>query len=337
MSKVYFIRDHLLRKFREVIQEQVKGFSEGDKVAVKMHMGEYGNLNYVRPPIAELVVDELKRRGAKPFIIDSPTAYHGKRHNSEEYLETARKNGFSEETMGCPIIISDEGIDLESRYLNKMEVLKEIKESDGIVVLSHFKGHSCSGFGGCIKNLGMGGFTKETKGMIHSCSQSIMVGECSGCGSCVNVCPFDAISMKEGKAVIDPDNCFGCSACINICPSKALKAKKERFGKILTEAAHLLLKGFEKEKQLFINVLLDISKSCDCHPIGDDDVGPIVSPNIGIMVSKDIVSIEKASLDIADRHTDGKFSKIYHANPMEQIEAGVEFGMGSSSYEIEEV
>ncbi|MEM3609939.1 MAG: DUF362 domain-containing protein, partial [Candidatus Anstonellales archaeon] len=264
------------------------------------------------------------------------TLYKGSRDTPEKYLETARKNGFTEETIGCPIIISDEGTKVKGKkYLKEIEVAKEIQDADGLVVISHFKGHPEAGFGGCIKNLGMGCATKKTKKIEHTESQPIIVGDCKGCGVCVKFCKEGAIQIKNGKAVFDYDKCFGCGVCSEVCPNKVLKPRKASFRVLLAETAATVLSKFDK-KGLLINVLFDITERCDCFPIGGTGPGEIICPNIGIIVSDDIVAADKASFDLVNK-TVGKniFDLNSHIKSEEQIDAAEKFGIGSKSYKLE--
>jgi hypothetical protein len=278
MEKVILIEKHLLNNLRKVVAEKIKGrFSEGEKIAIKMHMGEYGNLNYVRPPIAELIVDELKKIGAKPFVFDAPVLYLGSRDTVEKYQETARKNGFTKETMGCPVVISNEEVEVKSKYISKLKLAKELYEAGGMIVLSHFKGHEMASFGGAIKNLGMGGLTKEGKIIMHR------------------------------------------------------ETNTTTLGKALAEAASIFSKKFDK-KSLYVNVLLNITRNCDC--VGD--IGETVSPNIGIMVSDNIVAIERASLDLVQKATKNEFGKMFKTKLDEQILTAVDLGLGKDEYKLEE-
>lgn len=337
LMKVYFIEHMLLKNLRNIVKEKIKGkFSKGDAVAIKTHMGEYGNLTYIRPPIVGLIVDELKNIGAEPFVFDTPTVYNGSRSSVEDYLETARKNGFTEETVGCPIVISDEGLAVKSKYLEGLEIAKRLYDADGMIVLSHFKGHEMSNFGGAIKNLGMGGVTKKSKGIMHSNTGPKIQGECVGCGKCIDICPVGALKLIDGKININYSSCFGCCACVEVCPNKVFGLKTVRFSRALSEAASFIVKKFG-EKTLYINVLLDISEKCDCFPIGDSDVGKKVAPDIGIVVSDDIVAIEKASLDLVQEATDNKFGSIFKSKLDEQIVSAEEFNLGNQKYEIEKV
>jgi hypothetical protein len=335
MKNVILIKRSFLENLRKIVRG--KKFSPNDKIVVKVHMGEYGNITHVRPQIVGAIVKELKEKGVKPFLFDTPTAYPGSRSTPEKYIETARKNGFTEETVGCPIIISDEGIRVKGKkYLEEVEVAKHIFNADGMIVVSHFKGHSDAGFGGAIKNLGMGGVTKRMKSIEHTKSQPKIIGECTGCGTCVTVCKENAVMIKNGKATFNYDKCFGCGACIEACPNDVLRPDKALLRTLLAEATTAILDNFKPEKLLFINVLLDITERCDCFPIGNMDPGNIICPNIGIVVSDDIVSADKASFDLVVK-TVGKniFDLLSHVNSQEQIDSAIKFGLGSKDYELE--
>ena len=338
MAEVLFLKHLLLKNLQKVLEEEFpKRFSKGQRVVVKAHMGEWGNLFYIRPPIVGVVVEALKKAGAEPFLFDTPVAYEGSRHTPEGYLDTARKNGFTQETIGCPVIVSDEGVPVKSKYISKMELAKKIKEADGMVVVSHFKGHELANWGGAIKNLGMGAFTKESKSLMHQETQPEMGEGCTGCGVCVETCPFKAISLKEGKAVIDKSECMGCCACADKCPQGVIRIKTARLSRVIAEAASFAVKSFDPKKLFYVNALMDISKVCDCLPIGDSDAGPVVCPDLGILLSDNIVAIDQASLDLVQKATNKEFGRLFPAKLDEQLVAAKEFGLGSGEYTLKEL
>jgi len=336
MAKVKVIREDMMKNLRKSLEEDLKGrFSEGDSVCVKAHMGEYGNLNYLRPPIIGVVVEVLKNMGAKPFLFDTPVAYPSSRKTEEGYLDTARRHGFTEETVGCPVIISNEGKEVESRHTSKLLLAKRLVEADGLVVVSHFKGHSMTNFGGAIKNIGMGAVTRESKRIMHDEAQAVVGEGCTGCGTCVPACPNGAIKVKDGKAVIDYGSCYGCCACVEVCPAGAMKAKSVPFSRSLGESAALVLKEFGPRKTFFINVAMDITRRCDCG--GYSGAGDKVMLDVGMLTSESAPAIDKASLDLADKASGGTFSKIYKSRLHEQFESLKDNGAGDSGYELEEV
>lgn len=336
-AKVYLIEKNHLSSLEKVLVKILPSCRK-ESWAIKLHMGEYGNLNYVRPPIVGKVVSVLKSKGINPFLFDTTTLYKGSRYTVKSYLETARQNGFTKETIGCPIVISNRGVVFRGKNIKKIFVAEPIFKSKGIVILSHFKGHPEAGFGGAIKNLGMGGVTRETKAAVHSLSHPILDSEkCIGCGTCVKVCPEGALKIIKGKSKIDYEKCFGCGVCIVSCPTKALRVKVANLRALLAEAAGCILSNFDEKRVFYINVLMNISERCDCFPIGGTDPGRILCPDIGILVSRDIIAIEKASFDLVNKRTDGKFSRLYIIKGEEQIKVARKLGLGTDRYELKTI
>ncbi len=334
MGNVYFIKDNFIKKLGHALQKFPLSNWRGKNVAVKLHMGEYGNLNYVRPPIAGKVVEVLKGAGAKPFLFDSTTKYKVKRYTVEDYHDTARKNGFTEETMGCPIVISNNGVEKEGK-LFKVNISKEIAEADAMLVLSHCKGHPFTSLGGAIKNLGMGAVDRETKTLCHDKAKMVVdLDKCIGCRACLGVCPVKAITMKDSKAVIDYERCWGCAKCFKACKQGAMSPRELMPDSALASCALAVLKCFEKKDLLFVNVLMDISEMCDCH--GDAMLGKI--PNIGFLVSDNILAIDSASADLINSAS-GKdfFDSIGYRDPKLQVKWLEEQGYGKSDYNLVEI
>jgi len=169
MSYVYLIQQNLIKKIENALKiTGIENIDKRDRVVIKLNIGEYGNLNYVRPPVVGKIVDVIKKIGGKPFLFDTPTLYRGSRFTVGGYSKTAMSNGFTKETVGCPILISDRGVNIKiDKLLKSVDVAKYLHDADAIVVISHVKGHEMSGFGGAIKNLGMGGVTRKGKAMVH--------------------------------------------------------------------------------------------------------------------------------------------------------------------------
>jgi uncharacterized Fe-S center protein len=334
---VYLLNGKVVSDLARLLEEKYKGkFSKGDGVVVKAHLGEWGNLNYVRPPLLWVVVDWLKRAGAEPFIFDTTTWYHGSRHTPEEYADTARKNGFTQETMGCPIIFSNESIQVKGvRHYKQVGVAKHIHDADGMVVVSHVKGHEDATFGGAIKNLGMGAVDVESKKTAHTESRPYFTGLCSECRTCERECPYGAIKV-EGKPVFDYDRCFGCNRCVELCPKKALKPKKASIRVFLAEATAAVLSTYDESKLLYVNVLMDASSHCDCMATDETDFGKTPYPDIGILVGEAICAVDACTLDQVDTHSgvENYFESVYKTDPREQLNAAKEYGLGGAEYEM---
>ena len=343
-----------LRGLRTVFSKVADVVSKGDSVAVKIHMGEYGGSAYLRPPMVRRVCDLIKEAGGRPFVTDTTTLYPLGRFTASQYLATAARNGFTEESMGVPVVIADgeqgydgESVDIPRQIsgcsLDRIRIAREIFNADSLLVLSHVKGHEQAGFGGSIKNVAMGCVTKESKGAQHRANRAIIdISKCNGCGQCVEACPFKALSLVDEKMVRDNEKCMDCSHCLYLCPEDVYSlppGAKERFQVSLAHAAAGVLSRFDS-KAAFINVIQDVTQSCDCvAPSGF----PVV-PDIGILASTDVVAVDKASLDlIAERRPLGKFAdisspdilgKINGTDSLIQIRTAHELGLGNMAYEL---
>ena len=309
---VTLIQDHLLDNMREELKKELsKRFKKGDKVCVKLHFGEPGNLNYIRPSIAGAVIEVLKSIGTKPFIFESLVAYAGPRSEVKSHLEVARKHGFTKETVGCPIVISDKGKTVKSEYYKDFEVCKDLVEADGLLVLSHFKDHPSASWGGAIKNLGMGAVPIKSKRLMHFSvkARAAHIEKCTGCGLCVKACvkaESGAIKLVDGKPVIG--KCWACGTCVLACPNGVLEMTGLPLGAGLAEATKQVLAHFDKKKRFYVNVLLDISAHCDCFSETSINAA---APNIGITLSDDPLAIDVASLDLVNKATGDKFDKLW--------------------------
>jgi len=186
-------------------------------VAIKLHFGEKGNTAYIRPTFVRQIVDRVRALGAFPFLTDANTLYAGTRGDSVSHLHTAIENGFSFSVVNAPLIIADglrgasyAAVKIQQELLKTAYIGKEIAEADGLISLAHFKGHELSGFGGTIKNLGMGCASRRGKMVQHAdVSPKITRKKCVGCGDCVEHCSQSAIALREEKAVIDAKKCIG--------------------------------------------------------------------------------------------------------------------------------
>ncbi len=325
-------------------------------VALKLHFGEKGNAAFIRPLFIRQIVDKVKDLGASPFLTDTNTLYAGSRGNSISHLTTSIENGFAYSVVNAPIIIADgirgasvSTVNIDQEIIKTAYLGKEIVASDALISIAHFKGHELSGFGGTIKNLGMGCASRKGKLEQHSgLAPKVKRKKCIGCGECINHCAQDAISLKEKKATIDSQKCVGCGECILICPNGLIDIKwgvdMETFQKKMVEYSSAVLKG-KQGKSLFLNFLTNISPACDCY--GHNDAA--IVHDIGILASRDPVAIDQASVDLVNRmpasdHSciknsrapgEDKFRDIYpNIDWLVQLEHAENIGLGSRDYEL---
>ncbi|MGL4791071.1 MAG: DUF362 domain-containing protein, partial [Anaerotignaceae bacterium] len=297
-SKVYFTNlrakpgENLLQKLEKLVKAAgIETIDFKQKfVAIKIHFGEPGNLAYLRPNYAKTVADVVKSLGGKPFLTDCNTLYVGRRKDGIEHLEAAYENGYNPFTTGCHTIIADgiKGLDetlipINGEYVKDAKIGTAIAQADIVISLNHFKGHEMAGFGGAIKNLGMGSGSRAGKMEMHSDGKPFVAAKrCVSCGKCSKICAHGAISFVEKKAKIDLDKCVGCGRCIGICAFDAIKPTYdigiEAFNCKMAEYALAVV----KDKPAFhINLLIDVSPFCDCH--AENDL-PVI-PDVGMFAS----------------------------------------------------
>lgn len=278
---------------------------DGKFVAVKMHFGELGNVSFLRPNYARAVVDVVKELGGKPFLTDCNTMYPGSRKNALEHLECAWQNGFTPLTVGCPILIGDglKGTDdvlvpvQGGEYVKEAKIGRAVMDADVFISLTHFKGHEMAGFGGAIKNIGMGCGSRAGKCEQHNNGQAEIDPElCRGCKRCQKECAngglvFDAAAKKM---TVDLEHCVGCGRCLGACNFDAISFASSNAVKVLNckmaEYAKAVVDG---RPQFHITLVVDVSPNCDCH--GENDV-PIL-PNLGMFASFDPLALDQACVD----------------------------------------
>ncbi|MBU1199719.1 MAG: DUF362 domain-containing protein [Nanoarchaeota archaeon] len=334
MTKVHLIKEIKSDKYEKVLEQQLKSnFKKGMNVAVKLHMGE-SNKGKFNPELAKRAVKVLKKLGCKPFLFDTNVWYPGARHFSMTHKAAVAHHGFSEENIGCPIVVADDFVVTKIKHF-QLKVFKPMVEADAMLVLTHFKGHAASAFGGAIKNLAMGCVSKGSKLAEHKAGvPNKVTDDCTACGVCAKLCPFHTIMIVGKKARINHLMCFGCSTCVYNCPSNAIKAKTT-FDKVLAEAANAvidLMKNKSINKPIYyVNEVMNISKNCDCMR----NTGGIIAKDVGVLMSTDIVAIEKASLDLVIKQ-EGKdvFKEIHNHDPVLQIVEAEKLGLGKQKYEL---
>ena len=364
-SKVYFVDFHstptmnMYKKLRLLLQKAgIQQIDFNNKfVAIKIHFGEPGNLSYIRPNYAMRVVKDIKNLGGKPFLTDSNTLYSGRRSDALNHLDSAYENGFSPLSTGCHVIIADglngldyKEIEVNGDYCKTVKIGAAIANADVIVSMNHFKGHEQTGFGGTLKNLGMGSASVMGKKEMHSSSMPLIEKEsCTGCGICVKSCRYNAISLnKEQKATINKDNCVGCGQCIAVCQFGAAQVNWNVSPDELNCRIAEYSKGALIGKSHFhINFIVDVSPDCDCW--GFNDVAII--PNIGIAASFDPVALDHACANLVNQApaNDGsrltakgphkpdcdKFKSIHpHTNWKSCLEHAEKIGLGTMNYEL---
>ncbi len=327
---------------------------KGKYTAIKIHFGEPGNLAYLRPNYAKTVVDTIKNLGGKVFLTDSNTLYVGRRKNALDHLEAAYENGYNPFATGCHVIIADglKGTDEVYIPVPHGEHVKEAKigraamDADILVSLSHFKAHEGAGFGGAIKNIGMGLGSRAGKCEMHNSGKpTVSETLCIACKKCAKVCAHDAISFSP-KAQINKDKCVGCGRCIGICPTDAISTGYDESNEIMckkmAEYTWAVLNG---RPHFHVSLLMDVSPYCDCHAEND---APIIG-DVGMFASFDPVALDAACADAANaepllRNTIMNDRELNHGdhfcdlhpttNWKAQLEHSEKLGIGTQGYEL---
>ena len=278
---------------------------DGKFVAIKMHFGELGNVSYLRPNYARAVVDVVKKLGGKPFLTDCNTMYPGSRKNALEHLYCAWENGFTPLTVGCPILIGDglKGTDdievpvVGGEYVQAARIGRAIMDADVFISLTHFKGHEMTGFGGTIKNIGMGCGSRAGKTEQHSGGKaSIDPAKCRGCQKCLKECANDALSFyaRTKKTRVNEENCVGCGRCLGACNYDAIAFTNFAANELLNRRMAEYTKAVVDGRPCFhVSLVVDVSPNCDCH--GENDV-PIL-PDLGMFASFDPLALDQACVD----------------------------------------
>ncbi len=336
-----------------------------DLVAIKIHFGETGNMAYIRPPYVRRVVDMVKKLGGRPFLTDANTLYVGTRANSVDHLETAITNGFDYAVVGAPLIIADGltgkdyvKVPVDGKHFKEVNIGSAAYHADAMVVMTHFKCHELSGFGGAIKNLGMGLGSRSGKQQMHSdVLPKIKDDKCTGCNKCSKWCPADAIEMvpwtgnKKGEqAAILDEKCWGCGECVVTCPFDAItinwRTTPEAVQEKMAEYALGAVQG-KAGKVVYLSFVMDISPECDCY--GHNDL-PVVQ-DLGILASFDPVALDKACADLVNampalpgsvieglKAGEDKFEGVHPGIHWQaQLEHAERIGLGSMEYELLEL
>jgi uncharacterized Fe-S center protein len=384
-SKIWFM-DARARRFlestaikaRQMVEQSgwLDNLKRGDIVAVKTHMGEAYNVGYLRPVIISTLVAMLKEKGTRPFVTDTTTMpYHPwiSRTLAMDHLETANNNGFNQGTVGCPVVIADGWlgtddvtVDLQGRgnYLTKQFIARAIADADALLSVAHFKGHPAGGYGGSLKNIGVGGASKRGKMNLHGAlagdkpviDAKLCPGrKCEWWQVCEDCCPEGSVKVTDEGLTVDLDSCVYCFACANLCVNMAGVKAIQRFdhlptlGRRIADSALACMMTKELGKTFFLNFAMDITPYCDCYGWTDT---PIVN-GLGILASYDPVAVDMACIDMmnaapgllnSEAEEFGalacgakKLNLIKGKDIEAQVQGGVTNGLGSDEYTIEEL
>jgi len=355
MEKVYFIRTKdkedvgLLKNKVKRLFDQSRAanfFKKLDFIGIKTHFGEEKNKTHINPILVKAIIDKIKSQGAVPFLTETSTLYRGERSNAIDHIALANRHGFGFEKMNVPIIMADGlfgdqevSVGINGKNRKEVKIAAEIAKIQGLMVVSHFKGHVQTGFGGAFKNIGMGLASRKGKLNQHSVmAPEINRFRCTGCGSCIKWCPEDAISLVDGKALIDKKKCIGCGECLAVCKFNAVMFDWGIESKSLQESIVEYAQGVINAVDgniFYFNFLTNITRDCDCL----NEKGTIVAKDVGILAGRNIVAIEKASCDLF-KEVNGKEIREFtfpNIDPMIQIEYAESLGMGITDYELIEL
>ena len=310
-----------------------------NRIPLKVHFGEKGNITYIKPENFEGVIDFLKEKNIETSFIETSTLYGGQRYKKDLHIKIAKEHGFTQ----IPIIIADgeQGesfaeVEINKKNFKSCKIGKAFLDYNQLIVLAHFKGHMFAGFGGAIKQLSMGHAAKGGKLAMHmGIKPKISNRKCKKCNLCETRCNENAITIeKDGKSFIDHEKCVGCGACFAICPHKAISIISIKsilrvigignpFKEKLVEHAYAAAKD---KKNIYINFAMNITSRCDCEP----KKLKIIMDDIGIFISTDPVAIDKACYDLVEEK--GKKFRGF-----KQFAYAEKIGLGSTKYELIEV
>ena len=314
-SKVYFTDmrgppgTNLQGKLEKLIRAAgIEQIDFSDKfAAIKIHFGEPGNLSFLRPNFSKTVADVVKSLGGRPFLTDCNTLYVGRRKHALEHIEAAYENGYTPFSTGCQVIIAD-GLkgtdDIEipvqgGEYCKTAKIGRAVMDADIFIALSHFKGHEATGFGGALKNVGMGCGSRAGKMEMHCGGKPEVNRElCRSCGQCAKICANDGIVFEQKKARIDHDHCVGCGRCIGACNFDAIRnptsTSNDELNCRIAEYAQAVV---HDRPAFYINIVNQVSPYCDCHSENDT----AIIPDVGMFASFDPVALDVACADACNK------------------------------------
>lgn len=333
MAKVYFLdltksyRKNVIEMFKRLI-EKANGFKilgKSSACAIKLHVGEDGNVNYVDPEYVKVIKGMMNATGTSCFLTDTTTLYSGRRHRADLHIGLAKEHGFD----FAPFIVADGLLGDEYIEINGAKIASLFSHINTMICVSHFKGHLNCGFGGALKNLGMGCASKGGKLDMHSKSKPyIDVEKCTRCKKCFEYCLFNAIVEKNDDMVIDNAKCTGCCGCMSVCADKAIRFQWDAASDDIQKGIAKYAASVIADKRVFyINFLINITPNCDCFHTNE----PVINPDIGILASFDPVSLDKACYDMIKKPLDKLHPDV---DSQVQIEFAEKYHAGESKYEI---
>lgn len=363
-SRVYFAdlraghRENLHDKLERLVEAAglPDVVAKGDLTAIKLHFGERGGHAFIRPTFIRRIVEQVKALGGKPFLTDSCTLYPGQRKEAVSALVCGIENGFDFAVAGAPLIMCDglrghsaRRVTIPGTVLKGVDIALGILEADTLLCISHFKCHELTGFGGAIKNLGMGCSSREGKMEQHSTlAPTVNLDTCTGCAACLKACAHDAIRIIEKKARLDAARCVGCGRCVAVCDETAIRIQwNEAPALIMQKMAEYALGAVsdKRGKTLYVNFVTQVSPACDCYGHSD---APIVA-DLGILAATDPVALDQACADLVIKaqglhgtaltsgHEPGgdKFRGVHPDIPWQaQLEHAEQIGLGQRRYEL---
>jgi len=323
-----------------------KCISPGDFVAIKVHVGEKKNTTHLDPAAARAVVEKVKACKGLPFLTETSTLYKGERDNAVKHIIHAYRHGFGFEQVGAPFIMADGlagnseiEVPIAGELNHSVKIAREIRVADALMIVSHPTGHMSTALGACLKNLGMGLASRMGKMRQHSSMKPrVLLEKCRICGKCIEWCPEGSISRKEGAAYIDTEKCIGCGECLAVCRFGAVEYNwgqdSEFLQKQIAEHALGVITGRE-EKCFFINVMVNMTKDCDCQ--GKNQKKLI--PDVGILGAFDPVAIDRATLDLTAERNGRNLAELSYRRLSSDIQLrhAEKIGLGTMEYKLKEI